>query len=85
MTTRDNVAPTVTFVSLYQWKVCSGSFEIEFEAVDTDPANGIIEKYEIYIDEELKAQTPEYYWDTTVYTDGYHNITAKAYDKANNM
>ncbi|MCG3227181.1 MAG: hypothetical protein H7645_09690 [Candidatus Heimdallarchaeota archaeon] len=85
LTTRDNVAPTVTFVSLYQWKVCSGSSEIEFEAVDTEPAGGLITQYEIYIDEELKAQTAVYNWDTTDYTDGYHNITAKAYDKANNI
>ena len=85
LTTRDNVPPTVTFISPTQWKVCSGTFEIEVEAVDTDPANGLIEKIEIYIDEELKAETSEYNWDTTAYTDGYYNITAKAYDKANNV
>ncbi|NPD87782.1 MAG: hypothetical protein HGN29_03615 [Asgard group archaeon] len=85
LTTRDNVAPTVTMISPFQWEVCSGVFEIEFEAVDTEPADGIIEKYELYIDEELKAQTTEYDWDTTDYVDGYHNITAIAYDKANNI
>jgi endonuclease/exonuclease/phosphatase family metal-dependent hydrolase len=84
LTTRDNVAPTVDFVDPYQWKVCSGIFEIEIEAIDPDPPGGAISAYEIYIDDELKAQTPEYDWDTTDYADGYHELRAIAYDKANN-
>jgi endonuclease/exonuclease/phosphatase family metal-dependent hydrolase len=85
LTTRDNVPPTVTFISPTQWKVCSGTYEIEVEAVDTDPSNGLVEKIEIYINEDLLAETYEYDWDTTAYSDGYYNITAKAYDEANNV
>ena len=85
LTTRDNEPPTITFVSPMEWEVCSGIYEIEVEAEDTIPKGGIIESIEIYIDDELKSQNAEYDWDTTDYIDGYHIITAKAYDKSSNV
>lgn len=76
--------PIVVFVSPTQGDICSEIFNIEVTIEDFETQNGEQYSFEIYINDELKANNYTFEWNTTEYEDGFHSITAKAYKKATN-
>ncbi|MHA1330063.1 MAG: lamin tail domain-containing protein [Candidatus Hodarchaeales archaeon] len=76
----DTTPPTVTITNPNDGDRVNGTITITFEATD---ASGI-DSYELYIDSSLKTTTTSYTWDTTLESEGSHQILAKALDTAGN-
>ncbi len=85
--TVDNTPPTVEIVSPPDGSEVFGTVDLVISAQD----NECLEKVELYIDGQLVATEPGnnatnvdfiYEWDTTLFPEGEHEVTAIAYDCA---
>ena len=72
-----NKAPSVTILSPEDGSTVSGVVTITVEATDKEDGELIPD---IYIDGVLVAHANTYDWDTTLYSDGLHEIKAEAID-----
>ena len=85
LTVIDTQPPVVAFANPLNDDICNGTLVINLEVSDKGSIGAKIGKVEIYIDEILKSSVNGYSWDTTQYEDGYHLLSAKAFDKKGNM
>jgi len=76
----DTTPPIVTIINPDDDAELSGSVTINFNATDL---NSIVE-YEIKIDSTTRANLTSYEWDTTLETDGIHEIVCRAMDNSSN-
>ncbi|MHA1772491.1 MAG: lamin tail domain-containing protein [Candidatus Thorarchaeota archaeon] len=76
----DTTAPTVIITSPSDGDTLSGTVTISFTATDVASINGT----EIYIDDDIRATTTTYVWNTTMETNGNHSILCRASDSFGN-
>ncbi|MHA1973179.1 MAG: fibronectin type III domain-containing protein, partial [Candidatus Hodarchaeales archaeon] len=76
----DTTPPIVSITTPANGAMVNGTITITFEATDSSG----IDNYELYIDSSLKATTTSYVWNTTLETEGSHQILAKARDTVGN-
>jgi len=77
---QDTTPPVVTIINPDANAGLNGSVIISFNATDL---NQILE-HEIRIDSVVRANLTSFEWDTTLETDGIHNITCRARDNSSN-
>ncbi|MHA1219379.1 MAG: Ig-like domain-containing protein [Candidatus Heimdallarchaeaceae archaeon] len=77
---KDETPPTIQILNPKNGYGYSGTVLIEIIAEDDSK----VMKIEIFIDDILQNESSTYNWDTTEYSDGFHNITAVATDKSGN-
>ncbi len=82
---KDDTPPTVAIIHPLRGYSYSDSVLIEVEAED-DSAVALIEVFvdDVFERDSQKSNNLAFFLDTDVYVDGFHNITAKATDKAGN-
>lgn len=76
----DTTPPDVIIINPDADAELSGSVIINFNATDLNP----IVEYEIRIDSIVRANLTSFEWDTTLETDGIHNIVCRARDNSSN-
>jgi endonuclease/exonuclease/phosphatase family metal-dependent hydrolase len=83
---KDETPPTVTIKNPINGYSYTGLVLIEIEAED-DSTIALIEAFidNVLVQEVEKEDYLSFFWDTDDYVDGFHNITAKATDKAGNV
>jgi len=77
---KDATPPTIQILNPKNGYSYSGIVLIEITTEDDSK----VKKIEIFIDDILQDESSTYNWDTTVYLDGFHNITAVATYKSRN-
>ena len=76
----DTTPPVVTILNPDAAAELDGSVTINFNATDLNP----IVEHEISIDSVVRTNLTSFEWDTTVESDGIHNITCRARDNSSN-
>ncbi|MFX1250120.1 MAG: Ig-like domain-containing protein [Promethearchaeota archaeon] len=80
---RDTVDPTISITSpANDTLTAQNSITIDWSGSDVDSG---IDRYEVFLDDVSQGTTTEVSMVLNLGTDGYHNITVVAYDKAGNQ